>query len=258
MATAKPETEQERDLTQDDFFELVRLEGITIDGTYYKSSGHGKQTRYHAYDPGVVKGLDALREDGDVVAQEVSNHEEAFLEDVSKDELKDVYSRFRDGFGIRGAARVSEPPEDAGSDGGDDGPEPMSEEETHRLIEDNFEEHGFFAEDEDGEAKVVSLAHPDARLMGYITGSHVKALPNGMESVDDYRRTVAATLRGLPDGYDIEPGDVPIAPDALMERFEEWGQQTTESGFDFAHFNKQRWEDGHYDHLRAENGGDDE
>lgn len=243
---------------------LLHREGITIDSSFYAARGvWDDDPDVYEYDPGLVKGFDAIRDEDDrdnIVGSKVSNHDEAVVDGpVSDDRIEAVLEKFRDGLGIQGPA-VRKEPEPA-----DDEPEPetepMADEEVAETIRENFAEHGFFAEDEDGDAKVVSLASPDARLMGYITGSHVKALPNGLESVDDYRRAVYQALVGdaaTPDDELVSlelPSDVPIATSDMMETFEEAGRSLAEDE-DLADrmsgLTKARWEDGEYDHLKNE------
>lgn len=253
-----------------DFFEAMREEGVTIDGDFYCTTGTGRSTRYHRYDPADVNGLDAVRgDDGDIVAQEVAGHEEAVEETINKGDLMSVASKFEDGFGVRGPASVTKATRSAS--GPETDYEPMDADEVLDTIRENFDETGLFAEDDDGDNKVVSLAHPEARLMGYITGSHVGALPaEALETVDDYRRAVFEALVAGDHETELElgsPDEVPIAPEETMEKFREAGGDVDEDTREkISQQVQQRWEDGDYDHLRndeeddgqdAESGGDE-
>lgn len=252
---------------KDEFFRIVQTEGVTLDGSYYATTGTGKATRYHEYDTQVVSGLarpDGMDEQKAEAAgiTEVENHEEALLNDLKKADLEPVFEKYTDGFGHSGIAIQEEAPEPDDED--DDVPD-MTAEEAAETIRQNYDEHGLFAEDEDGEQKVVSLAHPDARLMGYITGSHVGSLPvEGMDSVDDYREAVfhalGADLADTDDDAEPivafgSPDDVPIATDDMMAKFEASGQRVAEDEDlkeKLSEQVKNRWEDGEYDHLRKE------
>lgn len=269
---ADDEEEDSADITKNEFFDRLTLEGVTIDSGFFMARGEGRQRRYFRYDPGLVKGLDPIRgDDGETVAQQVANHEEAVEEQETKDHLEEtVFPKVRDGFGIFGLAEVESAEDEGQSPSGDSVDyEPMTDDEVLETIRENYDEHGMFAEDEEGDEKVVSLAHPEGRLMGYITGSHVKSLPGeGLESVDDYR---AAVYQAITSGssYDDSsgeglerPDDVPIAPDAMMEVFEESGGDVDEETREkLSRQVERRWEDGEYDHLRKDDendGGSDE
>lgn len=85
-------------------------------------------------------------------------------------------------------------------------------------------------------------------VLGYLTGSHMESHDDeGPQSVDEYRAFVAAE-------EDVEPEEVPIAPDELDSLFEEAGQHDEETRQELSELNQERWEQGEYDHLR----GDDE
>jgi len=262
--------EQDRDVTNEQFYERLAMDGVTLDGSFYMPEGTGRQRRYFEYDPAEVKGFDAVRgDDGEIVAQKVASHDTAAVEEVGKDHIDEVVKpKVRDGFGSFGFVRTEvgadEESASAGGGGGDGGFEPMDDEETLDTIRDNHDEHGFFAEDGDGEPKVVSLAHPEARLMGYITGSHVGALPaDGLSTVDDYRNAVYQALERTdePAGVLESPDGVPIMTDDMMETFTEAGNQIKHDEETRERLSKQveaRWEDGEYDHLRGDDGGDGE
>lgn len=262
------QTVQEREdgsdeLTQEEFFERVALEGVTLDGSFYMPHGTGKQRRFHEYDPGLVKGFDSVREDGETVGQKVANHDEAETDQVGKDTLADaVYPKVRDGFGTFGLAQIESSAGEPGPDETGFDFDPEDAEELMDTIRENHDETGFFAKDDDGEEKVVSLAHPDGRPMGYITGSHVGSLPwDDLSSVDDYRHAVFQALEGTDDPLGVlpGPGDVPIAPDELMETCYEAGQKIRDDEETREKLSNQvsaRWEDGEYDHLRDD--GDDD
>jgi hypothetical protein len=261
--------EQDAEETNRDFWDAVNAEGVTIDGDFYMTTGTGRSTRYHRYDPNEVAGFDAVRgEDGEIVTQEVAGHEDAVVEDLNKSDLETVADKYEQGFGIRGPAEIKEGTTGGGGSGGGSGGgayddyEPLDDEELKQTIVENFEDNGgtFFAEDDDGDTKVVSLAHPEGRLMGYITGSHVGALPaDSIETVDDYRRAVHDAL-DLPE--DTSPDDVPICDSDMMETFKEAGSSIAEERREeIAEQVSQRWEDGEYDHLRqddSDDGGDGE
>jgi hypothetical protein len=253
-------------VSEDEFFERLRLEGVTITSHFFMPREEDGGTRFYRYDPGLVSGFDPRRdEDGDVVAQEVANHTESVIEEVERDHVEDVvFPKVRDGVGNFGLA-VLESAEDEGNSGGDVVEyEPMGDDETLETIRRNYDKHGVFSEDDGGEQKVVSLAHPDAKLMGYITGSHVKSLPaESMETVDDYRNAVFQALGAdLSDEEDAEPivdfdspDDVPIATDDMMETFEEAGNSIDdETREKLSRQVSRRWEDGAYDHLRGDEG----
>lgn len=214
------------ELTREEFLDRLVIEGVTIDGSFYMPKGQGRQRRYFEYDPGLVKGFDSVREDGEVVAQQIGNHDEAMIEQVEKDHIMDVvFPKVRDGFGVWGPA-VTESP--AARDDSGDAPDfdPFDAGDVMDTIRENHEEHGFFTEDEDGDEKVVSLADPDARPMGYITGSHVKGLPSeDLDTVDDYRRAVFTALEDTdpPAGELAAPDDVPLCNDDMMETFRQSG-----------------------------------
>jgi len=257
--------EQDADDTDRDFWDAVKAEGVTIDGDFYMTTGTGRSTRYHRYDPNEVAGFDAIRDDGDIVTQEVAGHENAVVEDLSKSDLETIAEKYEQGFGIRGPAKVKEGTSGGGdaSGGGSGGGayddyEPLDDEELRDTIVENFEDNGgsFFAEDDDGDTKVVSLAHPEGRLMGYITGSHVGALPaDSIETVDDYRRAVHDAL-DLPE--DTSPDDVPICDSDMMETFQEAGSSISdERREEIAQQVEARWEDGEYDHLRQDDEDND-
>ena len=241
------------------FARVLRTEGITIDGSLYALPGDPGAGPGDAleYDPGLVKGMEPVRDGGEVVGAAVANGEEALVGDAG-DAIEVVREKFEAGFGIRGPATVREPPEDGGGGGRTD-PDPLDDEEAEATILDNFVEHeGFFTE-VDGEEKVVSLIHPDARPMGYITGSHVKSLPAGVETVDDYRSAVYRALAGegivgrpdSPAPWVAEADDVPIATDDMMETFRDAGDSMTDEQRERTSKRvAQRWEDGEYDHLR--------
>lgn len=254
---------EDSSMTKAEFFERLALEGVTIDGVFYMPKGTGRQRRYFKYDPGLIKGLDAVREDGEVVAQVVGNHDEAVIEQVDKDHVGDVvYPKVRDGFGAFGPVVTVSEDEAADSDSEPDY-EPLDAEELMETIRSNFAEYGFFAENDDGEQEVVSLAHPDAKLVGYVTGSHVKALPTDeLSSVDGYRQAVFQALEGTddPEGALEHPDDVPVATADMMEQFREYGNSLDEETRErLSSQVKARWEDGEYDHLRtSEDEGDDE
>lgn len=260
MTQATQQTDDSGELTKTEFFERIALEGVTLDGGFYMPAGEGRQRRYHLYDPAAVKGVSQVRgEDGEVVRGEVSNHDEAVVEQVSKSDIEDaVFPKVADGFGAFGLGAASTRPEPDEPDQADsgDGFEHMDMDAVGDTIRANFEEHGFFAEDGDGKTKVVSLAHPEAKLVGYVTGSHVKSLPNDLETVDEYRQVAASALRsadygGLP--HHVEPGDIPIATDAMMAVFKEAGSSMDEATKDrIAQQVRRRWEDGEYDHLRRD------
>jgi len=264
--------EQDRDITNERFYERLAMDGVTLDGSFYMPEGTGRQRRYFEYDPAEVKGFDAVRDDdGEIVAQKVASHDTAMIENVGKDHIEEVVKpKVREGFGSFGFVRTEvgadEESGSAGSadSGGDGDFEPMDDDETFDTIRENHGEHGFFSEDDDDEPKVVSLAHPDARLMGYITGSHVGALPaDGLSTVDDYRDAVYQALErtGEPEGVLESPDDVPIMTDDMMETFTEAGNQIKHDEETRERLSNQveaRWEDGEYDHLRDEDDEQDE
>jgi len=263
------------ELTKTEFFDRISMEGVTLDGSFYMPAGIGKQRRFFEYDPELVKGFDALRENGDVVAQQVAAHSELEESDgvdqVTKADLEQrVYPKLRDGFGVFGYAAVeSEADEDDGPSGssGSGGYEPIDDDEAETLVRENHSEHGFFTED-DGETKVVSLAHPEARPVGYITGSHVGTLPaESVSTVDDYRNLVYQALSAdagenkHPLADLDSPDDVPIMTDDMMETFKESGDKIKNDEETRERLSNQvaaRWEDGEYDHLRTSDpDGDD-
>jgi len=254
------EQSAEPELTKTEFFDRIVLEGVTQDGSFYMPHGTGRQRRYFEYDAGIVKGFDAVREDGEVVAQHVANHDEAKMEQIDKDHIEDVvYPKLRDGFGSFGPV-VTESAKDEGDAPSGGAPsteefEPINDEELEEVIRENFAEHGPFREDDEGEEKVTSLPHPDARPMGYITGSHVKSLPTeSLDTVDDYRQAVYEALATSDDGGPVfaAPGDVPICTDDMMEKFTHHGNSLDEETRDkISRQVKRRWEDGEYDHLRT-------
>lgn len=262
--------EEGRDISEDDFFRTVQTEGVLIDGSYYATTGTGKSTRYHEYDSQTVSGLvypDDVDEDSAKAAgiTEVKNHEESLVADVKKTDLGDVYDKYVDGFGHAGIAFQEEAAEEAAEE--DDEPEPMDDDELVENIQELYGATGFFAEDEDGEQKVVSLATREGRLMGYITGSHVGSTPTSLESVDDYRHAVFQSLTGdaateEDQLADLEgPDEVPIATDGMMEKFKESGQSVQddeELKEKLSEDVKRRWEDGQYDHLRKDDEDDED
>ena len=84
------------------------------------------------------------------------------------------------------------------------------------------------------------------RSLGYLTGSHMASHDGGPQTVDAYRHMVA-------ERRDIEPEDVPLAPEELSEAFESWGNSLDEEVRQkLSDINKARWEAGEYDHLRKE------
>jgi hypothetical protein len=245
--------------TKTEFFERIKLEGVTLQGDFYMPHGEGRQRRYYKYDPSAVNGFDAVRgDDREIEAQQVASHDTAHTEQVPKDHIEDVvFPKVRDGFGAFGLVEVeSARDEDTPQPGDPDGREPMDGDEVEETIRQNHDKRGFFAEDDDGDQKVVSLAHPDAELMGYITGSHVKALPaDGLTSVDDYRAAVVEAVGG--EAGITKPGSVPIATDDMMETFEQAGNKLDKE--DREKLSRQveaRWEDGEYDHLRKDDEDD--
>lgn len=247
------------ELTKSEFFERLKLEGVTLDGDFYMPHGEGRQRRYYKYDPSEVKGFDAVRgDDGDIVAQQVGSHDSAELEKVSKDHMEDVvFPKVRDGIGTFGLIEVESARDEGQSSSGDVVEyEPMDDDAVVETIEENYEEHGFFTENEEGDQKVVSLAHPEAKLMGYITGSHVKSLPaENLTSVDDYR---AAVVHAIGEESGIGDTDnVPIATDDMMETFKEAGNSLDEETREkLSSQVEARWEEGSYDHLRKEDDGE--
>lgn len=259
------------ELTESEFFERLSIEGATTDGGFFMPRGSGRQRRYYRYDPESVKGFDAVRgDDGDVDHQEVAAHDSAVEEQVDKDHMAEsVYPQVRDGQGAFGLVRIESASEEGESPGSGSGRridfEPIADDsDVLETVRRNYDDHGFFGEDEDGETKVVSLAHPDARLMGYITGSHVQSLPaEGMTTVDDYRNAVYQALGADlsdTDGADPivdfdSPADVPIMTEDMKDILRESGNSLDEETRDkLSRQVKARWEDGEYDHLR---GGDD-
>lgn len=81
--------------------------------------------------------------------------------------------------------------------------------------------------------------------LGYLTGSHMKSHDEGPQTVAQYRQTVAAR-------NDMEADEVPLAPDALGEVFEDAGDHDEETLDELSELNEARWEAGEYDHLRGE------
>lgn len=88
-------------------------------------------------------------------------------------------------------------------------------------------------------------------LVGYLTGSHMQSHDAGPQTVEEYRQEVASR-RG------VSPDEVPLAPDALAEAFEAAGQHDEETLEELSRMNKARWEAGEYDHLRADEDGDED
>lgn len=82
-------------------------------------------------------------------------------------------------------------------------------------------------------------------FVGYLTGSHMKSHDEGPQTVDEYRQFVA-------EKDDIDPSDVPLAPDELNNVFHQAGDLDEETRKKLSEMNKQRWESGEYDHLRKE------
>jgi hypothetical protein len=257
---------EKSEMTEAEFQEHLLVEGVTLDGLFYMAHGEGNARRYYCYEPSMVKGFDAVREDGQVSMQQVANHEEAVVEQVAKSDIMEkVYPKVADGFGTMGTYVVESNGESDDAPGGpapEPDYEPLDADELMETIRSNFEEHGFFGTDEEGEEKVVSLAHPDARLMGYITGSHVGALPSEhLSTVDDYRNAV---FQALADGDDpltdelVVPKDVPICTDDMMEVFRNSSNDMDEETRErIAQQVRQRWEDGEYDFLRKDGSGAD-
>lgn len=242
------EGDAKNDLSEDGFFDKLKMNGLALDGRFYLPKGVGRQRRFFSYNAADVDGLELVHDNGAVVGQEVKNHDElqnGAAEMVTKTELVDeVLPKVRDGFGVFG---LPEAEADDAARRGDYPPETMD------LIRDNYAEHGLFV-DEDGQ-KVVSLISDEGRAVGYITGSHVSAVGvEGVESVDDYRKAVHSAL---PDVFS-DPAKVPIMTSEMMHRFVMAGDQIAadeRTRAKLAKQTEQRWEDGAYDHLK---GGDSE
>lgn len=89
------------------------------------------------------------------------------------------------------------------------------------------------------------------KVVGYLTGSHMKSHDGGPQTVDEYRQFVA-------EQEDIEPSEVPLAPDELTNVFHEAGELDEETRNELAEMNRERWEAGEYDHLRKEDDDEEE
>jgi hypothetical protein len=88
------------------------------------------------------------------------------------------------------------------------------------------------------------------KVLGYLTGSHMNTHgDNGPRTVDEYRAFVAKK-----DG--IEPSEVPLCTDDMMNVFVASGDHDDEMRARLSEGNKARWEAGEYDHLRKEETGD--
>lgn len=131
------------------------------------------------------------------------------------------------------------------------------------LTDDEDEDEGLtYAEAEDRAMELIQADMPTqedgeilslvtGEYMGYITGSHVKASPAPITTVQEYRWLVADATDD-----EIEPDEVPIAPTQLQHTFEKAGQHDEETLNELSRMNRARWEAGEYDHLRSED--DDE
>ena len=130
----------------------------------------------------------------------------------------------------------------------DDEVESRTRDEALAFVQETVEEHDGCVVTDD---MVVSLVTGDE--MGYITGSHVKASPAPVETVDEYRQLVVQAMDG-----EMATDEVPIAPDGLMEKFKSYGDHDEDTIEQLSEQNKARWEDGEYDHLRKDDDEDED
>lgn len=134
-------------------------------------------------------------------------------------------------------------------DDNDDEVEARDRDGAVRFARETFAGNDYSFGADEGDA-VLSLVTGEE--MGYITGSHVKASPAPVDTVDGYRALVVEAI----DVVDDED-EVPIAPDALMEEFRSYGGLSDETRDELAEINRARWEAGEYDHLRKDDGDDE-
>jgi len=106
--------------------------------------------------------------------------------------------------------------------------------EVHVPAEDDEPEHG------------TIRCEVCGREVGYLTGSHMKTHEDGRPT------TVAAYREAVAADKGVDTDEVPLAPDELTEVFERSGEHDEETLDELAEINRRRWEDGEYDHLRAD------
>lgn len=200
--------------------EAIKTTGVMADGQHAHTRGEGRQTRYYLDDDNVTKGevVEAVMSASDVAAPGVTDEDEE-------------------------AEEADEADEDEEADEAESRTHDEAVAFAREVWIDN--EATFVTEDDDGNEKVVSLVTGAA--MGYVTGSHIKASPAPITTVDEYRALVVEAID------EVESADeVAIAPGEMMAKFESYGQHDQETRDKLSEMNKARWESGAYDHLRKD------